>query len=137
MRDLNVRLDQIEHESAARLDKLSERVDQDSSTFADIAARLDRLEKKAAAPATSASESADVAARLDKLEKKVAAAAAPASEIEASGGEVAGFRRASFRETDPIGGPAGVAGLAGAGAGADSLTCAAAAPFCPSASKRA
>jgi hypothetical protein len=63
------------------LDKLSERVDQDSSRFADIAARLDRLEKKAAAPATSASESADAAARLDKLEKKVAAAAAPASEI--------------------------------------------------------
>ena len=81
MRDLNVRLDQIEHESAARLDKLSERVDQDSSRFADIAARLDRLEKKAASPATSASESADVAARLDRLEKKVAAAAAPASEI--------------------------------------------------------
>ena len=89
MRDLNagltqltVRLDQIEHEFGARLDKLSERVDQDSSSrFADIAARLDKLEKKAALPATPVSESADVVARLDKLEKRVAVAAAPASEI--------------------------------------------------------
>jgi tetrahydromethanopterin S-methyltransferase subunit G len=79
---LTVRLDQIEHEHGARLDKLSERVDQDSSSrFADIAARLDQLEKKAALPATPASESADVVARLDKLEKRVAVAAAPASEI--------------------------------------------------------
>jgi hypothetical protein len=38
------------------LDKLSERVDQDSSSkFADIAARLDNLEKKAALPETPAS----------------------------------------------------------------------------------
>ena len=79
---LTVRLDQIEHEYGARLDKLSERVDQDSSSrFADIAARLDKLEKKAALPATPASEFADVVARLDKLEKRVAVAAAPASEI--------------------------------------------------------
>jgi len=79
---LTVRLDQIEHEYGPRLDKLSERVDQDSSSrFADIAARLDKLEKKAALPATLASESADVVARLDKLEKRVAVAAAPASEI--------------------------------------------------------
>ena len=68
---LTVRLDQIEHEFGARLDKLSERVDQDSSSrFADIAARLDKLEKKAALPATPASESADVVSRLDKLEKE-------------------------------------------------------------------
>jgi hypothetical protein len=79
---LTVRLDQIEHEYGARLDKLSERVDQDSSSrFADIAARLDKLEKIAALPATPVSESADVVARLDKLEKRVAVAAAPASEI--------------------------------------------------------
>ena len=89
MRDLSaaltqvtVRLDQIEHEYGARLDKLSERIDQDfSSRFADIAARLDRLEKKAASPATPASEFADVVARLDKLEKRAAVAAAPASEF--------------------------------------------------------
>jgi hypothetical protein len=79
---LTVRLEQIEHEYGARLDKLSERVDQDSSSrLADIAARLNKLEKKAALPPTPASESADVVARLDKLEKKVAVAAAPASEI--------------------------------------------------------
>jgi hypothetical protein len=79
---LTERLDQIEHEYGARLDKLGERFDQDSSSrFADIAARLDKLEKKAALPATPASESADVVARLDKLEKRIAAAAAPASEI--------------------------------------------------------
>ena len=72
-------LDQIEHEYGARLDKLSERVDQDSSSrFADIAARLDKLEKKVALAATPpASESADIAVRLDKLEKKVALAATP------------------------------------------------------------
>ena len=76
---LTDRLDQVEHEYGARLDKLSERVDQDSSSrFADIAARLDKLEKKVALAATPpASESADVVARLDKLEKKVALAATP------------------------------------------------------------
>jgi tetrahydromethanopterin S-methyltransferase subunit G len=78
---LTARLDQIEHEYGARLDKLSERDQDSSSTFADIAARLDKLEKKAAVPATPASESADVVARLDRLEKKVAVAAAPVSEI--------------------------------------------------------
>jgi hypothetical protein len=88
MRDLNdgltqltVRLDQIEHEYGARLDKLNERDQESSSRFADIAARLDKLEKRAALPATPASESADVAARLDRLEKRFVAAAAPASEI--------------------------------------------------------
>ncbi len=79
---LTVRLDQIEHEYGPRLDKLSERVDQNSSSrVADIAARLNKLEQIAALPATPASESADVVARLDKLEKRVAVAAAPASEI--------------------------------------------------------
>ena len=89
MRDLSatltkvrIRLDQIEHEYGARLEKLSERIDQDSSSrFADIAARLDKLENKAAVPATPASEFADVVARLDKLEKRVAVAAVPASEF--------------------------------------------------------
>ena len=84
MRDLSAaltqvtdRLDQIEHEDGARLDKLSEHVDQDSSSrFADIAARLDKLEKRAALPPTPASESTDVVARLDKLEKRSAVAAA-------------------------------------------------------------
>ena len=87
MRDLSaaltqvtIRLDQIEQQHGARLDKLGERIDQDSSArSADVAARLE--EKKAAAPAASASEFADVVARLDKLEKKAAAPAAPASEF--------------------------------------------------------
>ncbi len=78
---LTERLDQIEHDYGARLDKLGERFDQDSSSrFADIAARLDKLEKKAALPAPPASESADVVARLDRLEKKAALPASPASE---------------------------------------------------------
>ena len=89
MRDLSaavtqmtIRLDQIEHEYGARLDKLSERIDQDSSSrFADIASRLDKLEKKAAVQSAPASEFADVVARLDKMEKRVAVAAAPASDI--------------------------------------------------------
>jgi hypothetical protein len=75
-----IRLDQIEHEYAARLDKLGERIDQDSSArTTDIAARLDKLEQKAAA-AQPPAEFADVVARLDTLEKK-AAAAAPASQF--------------------------------------------------------
>ena len=67
---VTVRLDQIEHEYGARLDKLSERIDEASSSrFADIAARLDKLEQKTAAPAAPASQLADVTTRLDKLEK--------------------------------------------------------------------
>ena len=69
---LTIHLDQIEHGYGARLDKFGERIDQDaSSRFADVAARLDKLEQKAAAPATAAAEFADVVARLDKLEKRV------------------------------------------------------------------
>jgi hypothetical protein len=46
------RVDHIEREQSARLDKLAERLDHDaSSRVADITARLDKLEKKAAAPA--------------------------------------------------------------------------------------
>jgi tetrahydromethanopterin S-methyltransferase subunit G len=78
---LTTHLDQIEHDYGARLDN-GERLDQDSSSrFADVTARLDKLEQKAAAPATSAAEFADVVGRLDKLEKRVVASAEPASEI--------------------------------------------------------
>ena len=76
------RLDQIEHEYGARLDKLSDRIDEASSSrFADIAARLDKLEQKTAAPAAPASQLADVTTRLDKLEKSAALAAASASQF--------------------------------------------------------
>ena len=79
---VTIRLDQIEQEHGARLDKLGERIDQESSTrSADIATRLDRLEKKAAVATVPASEFSDVAARLDRLEKRVAVTAAPASEV--------------------------------------------------------
>ena len=79
---VTIRLDEIEHEYGARLDKLDERIDPNSSSkFTDIAGRLDELEKKAAMPATPASKFADVVARLDKLEKNVAVAAAPASDF--------------------------------------------------------
>jgi Transglycosylase SLT domain len=89
MRDLSAalahataRLDQMEHEYGARLDKLNERLDQESSTrFADIGARLDKLEQKAAAPTAPAPEIAAVVARLDALEKKAATAVAPASQL--------------------------------------------------------
>ena len=86
MRDLNaaltqvtVRLDQIEHDYGARLDKLGERVDQNSSKaavpaapaseLANVVARLDKLEKKAAVPAPTASEFADVVAKLNSWKK--------------------------------------------------------------------
>ncbi len=76
------RLDQIEHDYGARLDKFSDRIDEGSSSrFADIAARLDRLEQKTAAPAAPASQLADATNRLDKLEKSAALAAASASQF--------------------------------------------------------
>jgi hypothetical protein len=49
------RLDRVEHEQGARLDKLGERIDHESTArLADIAARMDKLEKKAALPAVAA-----------------------------------------------------------------------------------
>jgi hypothetical protein len=88
---LTARVDHVERDQGARLDKLAERIDHDtSSRFADLAARLDKLEKKAASPTVAvvapdhdaSPRFADLAARLDKLEKKAAsptvAAVAPA-----------------------------------------------------------
>ena len=78
---LTARVDHVERDQGARLDKLAERIDHDaSSRLADLAARLDKLEKKAASPTVAAvapdhdasSRFADLAARLDKLEKKAA-----------------------------------------------------------------
>jgi hypothetical protein len=79
---VTIRLDQIEHDYGARLDKLGERIDQDSSPrLADIAARLDSLEKKTALPSPPAPDFADVVARLNRLERRVAVAATPSSEL--------------------------------------------------------
>ena len=78
------RLDRLEHETAARFDALGARSDPSvSAKLADLAARLDALEKKSASPAASSAtpsvDSADLAARLDRLEKQVAAT--PATQI--------------------------------------------------------
>ena len=52
---INSRIDRIEKDAGARIDKLSEKVDHDSAAhFADIAARIDRLEKKPAPAVASA-----------------------------------------------------------------------------------
>jgi len=76
-----IRLNQLEQDYGERVDKLGESVDQKSSSrLAEISAKLDALERKAAAP-TPASELASVVARLDALEKKAAAPAMLASEI--------------------------------------------------------
>jgi hypothetical protein len=78
---LTARVDHVERDQGTRLDKLAERIDHDaSSRFADLAARLDKLEKKAASPTVAvvapdhdaSLRFADLAARLDKLEKKAA-----------------------------------------------------------------
>jgi hypothetical protein len=78
------RLDRLERETAARFDALGARSDPNvSAKLADLAARLDALEKKTASlpasPATPSADSADLAARLDRLEKQVAAT--PATQI--------------------------------------------------------
>jgi tetrahydromethanopterin S-methyltransferase subunit G len=89
----NDRLDRVEREIGARLDKLSQRMDENSDSkpaqpaaapsapvpdMADVAARLDRLEQNAATPV---SELADVTARLDKLEKKITADPAASAKL--------------------------------------------------------
>ena len=52
---LTSRLDRVEHEQSARLDKLGERIDHESSArLTDLAARVDKMEKKAALPAVAA-----------------------------------------------------------------------------------
>ncbi len=49
---LSQRVDKLDHEASAKVDKLNERVDHESSALnTEISARLDKLEKKVAAPA--------------------------------------------------------------------------------------
>ena len=79
---LSARLDRIEHDYGARLDEIDQRINGESSSkVADVAARLDALEKKSTSPSQPAPELADVAARLDKLDKKIAVATASSSEL--------------------------------------------------------
>jgi hypothetical protein len=79
------RLDRVEHEQSARLDKLGERIDHESSArLADLATRVDKLEKKAALPAIAAVPSpksapapevsaaiAQLTSRVDKLGDRI------------------------------------------------------------------
>ncbi len=74
---LNARLDRLEREQQARLDKLGERIERDAAAHgadaqaraADLAARLDKLEKSDAGARLDKIDKADLVARLDKLEK--------------------------------------------------------------------
>ena len=87
---LSARFDRLEHEEAARVDKLGERVDHDAATHnADVAARLDKLEKLGErVDHDAATHNADFAVRLEKLEKKppaaVVAALPPAPAVPAA-----------------------------------------------------
>jgi tetrahydromethanopterin S-methyltransferase subunit G len=87
----NNRLDRIERETGARLDKLGERMDETSAAKSaepaastsgattDVAARLERLEKSVISAPVS--DLGDVTARLDKLEKKIAGDAAAGAKL--------------------------------------------------------
>jgi hypothetical protein len=49
---LTARVDRVDHDQSARLDKLADRIDHESTArIADLATRVDKLEKKQAAPA--------------------------------------------------------------------------------------
>ena len=75
------RIDSFDREANAKVDKIGERVDRDTAQrTAELAERLDRLEKKAA---PAAPETKALAERLDKLEKKAAASPPPAPVVEA------------------------------------------------------
>jgi uncharacterized protein YoxC len=74
------RLDRVEHEQSARVDKLGERIDHESSArLADLAARVDKLEKKAALPVVAAAAPAppksapapDLSAAIGQLTSRV------------------------------------------------------------------
>jgi len=72
---LTARVDRVDHDQSARLDKLADRIDRDSTArIADLAARLDKLEKRppaivaaAPTPPTPSPKQAALAARPDPL----------------------------------------------------------------------
>jgi cell division septation protein DedD len=88
------RMDRLEKDQSARLDKLAERMDHDSATrVADLTSRLDKLEAKAAAPAVAVlaptppakPEAAKVAAAPTPPAKPEATKIAPAVSYETTG----------------------------------------------------
>jgi hypothetical protein len=75
------RVDKLEKDQGARLDKLGDRIDHDAAArLSDITARLDRLEAKASAPVVAA-----VAAKAVPASKPAAAKADPGVSYEATG----------------------------------------------------
>jgi hypothetical protein len=76
---LAARVDKVERDQTARVDKLAERIDHEGAArIADLAARLDKLEKKPAAPVAAAAAPAppdhierDLSARMDKLGERI------------------------------------------------------------------
>ena len=74
---LTSRVDRVERDQGAHLDKLGDRMDHDSSSrFADLAARIDKLEKKTASAAPVKADEfaapiAQLSARVDKLGERI------------------------------------------------------------------
>ena len=80
---LSARVDRLEKDQSARLDKLAERIEHDASTrLTDVAARLDKLEAK---PVASVAAAAAAAAKPTTAAKIAAAKAAPGVSTETTG----------------------------------------------------
>jgi hypothetical protein len=92
---ISQRIDSLDHEQTARVDRLGERLDQTTETRqADLAQRLDKLEKKAAAPPAPAAPTAappTLGTASVSMERTGSISAAPTPSREA-GGSVARAR---------------------------------------------
>jgi len=76
---LSARFDRLEHDQDSRIEKLSERVDHDAAAHnADVAARLEKLEKKLAAPLVASLAQPQSAPAVPPPKPSTAALAAPA-----------------------------------------------------------
>jgi hypothetical protein len=77
---LNLRFDRLEHDQDSRIEKLGERVDHDAATHnADFAARLEKLEKKLAAPVAASIAPPQIAPAAPPPKPSTVALAAPAA----------------------------------------------------------
>jgi hypothetical protein len=77
---LNARFDRLERDQDSRIEKLGERVDHDAATHnADFAARLEKLEKKLAAPVAAAIAPPQIAPAAPPPKPSTVALAAPAA----------------------------------------------------------